>query len=172
MGSIAAGLIADRGGRKISFATSFLFSIVGITLEVVATSSPVFFAGKFINGFATGGFISTGFTYIGEVSTSLPIFESNLTKHQKQIAPTALRGVLSSAGAIAFTFGPFLVALIQKGQGAGTTRWAYRSIFISQYGVLAVGLVGWAFMPEYAEPFLIVVLTNIPKVSVVASQQG
>jgi SP family general alpha glucoside:H+ symporter-like MFS transporter len=65
-----------------------------------------------------------------------------------QIAPTPLRGILSSAAAIAFTFGPFLVALIQKGQGSGTTRWAYRSIFISQYGVLAIGLIAWPFMPE------------------------
>jgi MFS transporter, SP family, general alpha glucoside:H+ symporter len=123
MGSMAAGLIADRGGRKFSFATSFLFSIIGITLEAVATSSPVFFAGKFINGFAIGGFIATGFTYVGEVSNLTPplLFESYLTKNRQKIAPTALRGALSSAGAIAFTFGPFLVALIQKGQGAETT---------------------------------------------------
>ena len=54
-------------GRKLSFAVAFLFSAVGITLEVVATTSPVFFAGKFINGFAIGGFIATSFTYVGEV---------------------------------------------------------------------------------------------------------
>ena len=65
-----------------------------------------------------------------------------------QIAPTALRGILSSAAAIAFTFGPFLVALIQKGEGSKSTRWAYRSIFIAQYGVLAIGMAGWSFMPE------------------------
>lgn len=129
-GSFAAGWIADRIGRRLSFATSFIFSAVGITLEVVATTNALFFAGKFINGWAIGGFIATGFTYIGE------------------IAPTALRGILSSAAAIAFTFGPLLVALIQKGEGNKTTRWAYRSIFVSQYGVLAIGLLGWPFMPE------------------------
>lgn len=68
MGSLAAGWIADRIGRKFSFAVAFIFSAVGITLEVVATRSPVFFAGKFINGFAIGGFIATSFTYVGEVS--------------------------------------------------------------------------------------------------------
>ncbi|KAH8676473.1 general substrate transporter [Tricladium varicosporioides] len=130
IGSIAAGWMADKIGRKLTYAVCFLFSIVGIALEVVATSSPVFFAGKFINGFAIGGFISVSFTYVGE------------------IAPTALRGILSSAAAIAFTFGPFLVALIQKGEGAKTTRWAYRSIFVAQYGVLAIGVAGWFFMPE------------------------
>ncbi|KAH9223011.1 putative maltose permease [Leptodontidium sp. 2 PMI_412] len=129
-GSFAAGWIADKIGRKLTYAICFLFSVIGITLEVVATNSPIFFGGKFVNGFAIGGFISVSFTYIGE------------------IAPTALRGILSSAAAIAFTFGPFLVALIQKGEGSKTTRWAYRSIFVAQYGVLAIGVAGWPFMPE------------------------
>jgi MFS family permease len=85
MGTMAAGLIADRAGRKLSFATSFLFSAIGITLEVVATSSSVFFAGKFINGFAIGGFIATGFTYVGEVSASPLLFGSKLTTHRKRL---------------------------------------------------------------------------------------
>lgn len=68
LGSLAAGWIADKIGRKFSFAIAFIFSAVGITLEVVATTSGVFFAGKFINGFAIGLFIATSFTYVGEVS--------------------------------------------------------------------------------------------------------
>jgi MFS-type transporter involved in bile tolerance (Atg22 family) len=70
IGSLAAGWIADKIGRKFSFAIAFIFSVVGITLEVVATTPAVFFAGKFINGFAIGGFIATSFTYVGEVSYS------------------------------------------------------------------------------------------------------
>jgi hypothetical protein len=68
-GSIAAGWIADKIGRKFSFAIAFIFSAVGITLEVVAVTSGVFFAGKFINGVAIGIFIATSFTYVGEVGT-------------------------------------------------------------------------------------------------------
>lgn len=37
-----------------------------------------------------------------------------------QISPTALRGIVSSAAAIAFTLGPFVVALIVKGTGTGS----------------------------------------------------
>lgn len=147
LGSLAAGWIADTIGRKLSFAIAFVFSAVGITLEVIATTSALFFVGKFINGFAIGFFIATSFTYVGEVS--IPGLCPGMALTPSKIAPTALRGILSSAAAIAFTFGPFLVALIQKGEGSKTTRWAYRSIFISQYGVLAVGLAGWPFMPEY-----------------------
>jgi SP family general alpha glucoside:H+ symporter-like MFS transporter len=71
LGSIAAGWIADRIGRKFSFAIAFIFSTVGITLEVVAQTSGIFFAGKFVNGFAIGGFIATSFTYVGEVGFSI-----------------------------------------------------------------------------------------------------
>jgi MFS transporter, SP family, general alpha glucoside:H+ symporter len=49
------------------FAIGFVFSFVGITLEVIATTNPVFFAGKFVNGFAIGTFISLSMTYVGEV---------------------------------------------------------------------------------------------------------
>lgn len=66
-----------------------------------------------------------------------------------KIAPTALRGIVSSAAAIAFTLGPLIVALIVKGTGEGTTRWAYRGVFVAQYGVLAIAAVGLPFMPEY-----------------------
>ncbi|KAG9235732.1 general substrate transporter [Amylocarpus encephaloides] len=130
LGSFLAGCIADSVGRKLCFASAFFFSVIGITLEVVATNSPVFFAGKLVNGLAIGGFVATGFTYVGE------------------IAPTALRGILSSASAIAFTIGPLLVALIQKGEGAKDTRWAYRSIFVSQYGVWFIGVIFLPWMPE------------------------
>jgi SP family general alpha glucoside:H+ symporter-like MFS transporter len=71
-GSFAAGWVADRIGRRLSFASAFIFSAVGITLEVISTTNSIFFAGKFVNGFAIGAFVATGFTYIGEVSESRP----------------------------------------------------------------------------------------------------
>jgi len=67
------GWIADKIGRRLSFAIAFIFSAAGITLEVIAVSSPVFFSGKFINGWAIGMFIATSFTYVGEVSIS-PVY--------------------------------------------------------------------------------------------------
>jgi SP family general alpha glucoside:H+ symporter-like MFS transporter len=103
---------------------------VGIILELIATTNPVFFVGKLVNGLAIGAFIAISFTYIGE------------------IAPVPLRGILSSAAAIAFTLGPFLVALIVNSTGTATTRWAYRAIFVAQFGVLAIAMAGMPFMPE------------------------
>lgn len=48
IGALGVGLIADRFGRKTAYAVALVVSYIGITLEVVAESNPVFFAGKFV----------------------------------------------------------------------------------------------------------------------------
>lgn len=68
MGALGSSYIADKIGRKITYLCAFVFMLVGITLEVVATTNPVFFAGKFINGFPVGAFGTITMTYLGEVS--------------------------------------------------------------------------------------------------------
>ena len=65
--SLGSGLIADRFGRKWTFFLAFIISFTGITIEMIATTNPVFFAGKSINGIAIGLIISVGMTYVGEV---------------------------------------------------------------------------------------------------------
>ncbi|KAI1485034.1 general substrate transporter [Biscogniauxia mediterranea] len=130
IGSLASGAIADRIGRKWTYFIWYIFIFTGITLETISTTNELFFAGKFVAGFAVGGFISVSMTYIGEIS------------------PLALRGVLTAAAAIAFTIGPFIVSLIVNDTGTKTDRWAYRAIFVSQYGVSAIGAIFLPFMPE------------------------
>jgi SP family general alpha glucoside:H+ symporter-like MFS transporter len=46
----------------------FAFVFTGVTIETVSTTNAVFFAGKFINGFAVGAMATNSMTYIGEVS--------------------------------------------------------------------------------------------------------
>ncbi|KAF0318188.1 MFS hexose transporter [Colletotrichum asianum] len=130
IGSIGAGYITDIIGRKWTYFISYVFIFVGITLETTSTTNEMFFAGKFIAGFPIGAFITVSMTYIGE------------------IAPLALRGILTAAAAIAFTIGPFIVSLIVNATGARQDRWAYRAIFVSQYGVSGLGILVLAFMPE------------------------
>lgn len=130
VGSLAAGAITDRIGRKWTYFIAYILIFTAITIETISTTNEVFFAGKFIAGFPIGAFITVSMTYIGE------------------IAPLALRGVLTAAAAIAFTIGPFIVALIVKSTGVRTDRWAYRSIFVSQYAVSAIGAAFLYFMPE------------------------
>lgn len=72
IGALGVGLIADRFRRKITYAVALVLSYATITLEVVAESNPVFFAGKFVNGFAISSFATISFSYISEVRTPTP----------------------------------------------------------------------------------------------------
>lgn len=49
---------------------------------------------------------------------------------------------------MSYTLGPFTVALIVNSEGGVDNRWAYRSIFCSQYGFAVIAAAVWFFMPE------------------------
>ena len=126
--------VVDRIGRKLLVGGCFLIVMAGISVEIIANTksdpNAVFFAGKFINGFAIGGLISTSMTYVGE------------------LAPTALRGVFTAACALAFTIGPFMQSFIVNAYGDHDTTWAYKSGFVAQYAVTGIAMILWPFMPE------------------------
>ncbi|KAK9312418.1 general substrate transporter [Lipomyces starkeyi] len=130
IGALGSGQIADWIGRKKLVMISLALSFAAITMEFVATTNELFFGGKLVNGFATGALSSVCVTYIGE------------------IAPLALRGLLTCLTALSFSFGPFTVALIVNSTGAMTTRWAYRAVFCAQYGFAVVSATLVFFMPE------------------------
>jgi MFS family permease len=77
--------VTDRIGRKLLIGIAYVVVMIGITLEVIAhtQSDPnaAFFAGKFINGIAVGGLITTVMAYVGEVSwfSNFSISESRIT---------------------------------------------------------------------------------------------
>lgn len=47
-----------------------------------------------------------------------------------------------------------IVAIIQKGVSDREDRWAYRGIFVAQYGITFILIVFLPFMPEYVVPDL------------------
>ncbi|RDW73244.1 hypothetical protein BP6252_07151 [Coleophoma cylindrospora] len=130
IGALMAGQIADWMGRKNTIAAALLGSYVSVTLEFIATTNPVFFIGKLLNGFVVGTLAATSTTYLGEV------------------APTALRGLLTCMIALAYTVGPLTSALILNSTGTAETRWAYRAVFCAQYGFCVISTIVWPFMPE------------------------
>jgi SP family general alpha glucoside:H+ symporter-like MFS transporter len=65
-----------------------------------------------------------------------------------QIAPTALRGIVTAACALAFTIGPFILSFILNAYGALDNSWAYKGSFVAQYGITGIGMIFWPFMPE------------------------
>lgn len=134
IGTIISGSIGDYIGRKWNLFVCYILLMVGITVEVVsdktANNNAVFFVGKVVNGVALGILVTTVMTYIGE------------------IAPLALRGILTAAAALAFTLGPLIQSLITNTYGNLDNAWAYQSIFVAQYGVTGLAIIFWPFMPE------------------------
>lgn len=49
---------------------------------------------------------------------------------------------------MSFTFGPFIVALITNSYGTLDSVWAYRGIFVAQYGITFLAIIALPFMPE------------------------
>ncbi|KAH8822024.1 putative maltose permease [Xylogone sp. PMI_703] len=88
--SLTAGQVSDKIGRRYTIVIVLLISFAAVTLEVVAVTNEVFFAGKFLNRFATGTLASVCVTYIGEIS------------------PLALYGLLTCMSALSYTVSPFI----------------------------------------------------------------
>jgi sugar porter (SP) family MFS transporter len=130
VGALGCGQLADWLGRRLVVMVCLLATFAAVTMEFVATTNELFFGGKFLNGFITGALASVAVTYIGE------------------IAPLALRGMLTCLTALAYTLGPLTVALIVNSTGVYTNRWAYRAVFCAQYGFAATAAIFVWFMPE------------------------
>ncbi|KAI1503621.1 general substrate transporter [Biscogniauxia marginata] len=130
VGTLGSGLLADGLGRKWSIFGALVVSFAAITVEFISTTNPVFFAGKFLNGFAIGVLASVTVTFIGEIT------------------PHALRGLFTCLSALSYTLGPLIVAIIINSTGTLESRWAYRAVFCAQYGFAAIAAVGIWFMPE------------------------
>ena len=130
IGALISGEIADRIGRRFTLMGSLVVSFAAVTLEFVSVTDSEFFGGKFLNGFVVGLIQATTTAYIGEV------------------VPHALRGIATCIIALMYTLGPFTVALIVNSTGTSNSRWAYRSVFCSQYGFAGISAIFIWFMPE------------------------
>ncbi|KAI6379171.1 hypothetical protein MCOR25_002047 [Pyricularia grisea] len=130
IGALGGGALADLIGRQRVVMLALVITYAAVTLEFVSTTNAMFFGGKFLNGFAIGFLQSVTVTYIGEVT------------------PLALRGFFTCLSAASYTLGPLVCALIVNDTGTLPTRWAYRAIFVAQYGFAAFATVGVFFMPE------------------------
>ncbi|KAK9235051.1 general substrate transporter [Lipomyces kononenkoae] len=130
IGALFSGQVSDWLGRRNTLIVALALSFAAISIEMVSTTNPVFFAGKLVNGFAVGVVQAAATSYIGE------------------IVPLALRGLMTCLIALAWSIGPFTVALIVNSTGDYPNRWAYRAVFCSQYGFAGISSIFVWFMPE------------------------
>ncbi|PMD44964.1 MFS general substrate transporter [Hyaloscypha variabilis F] len=130
LGSAAAGPLSQNVGRRYAGIAFAAVTIVGVSLQYVATSKGELLAGKMINGVAVGGLISVGTTYASEV------------------APIRLRGLLLSGLA-------FFVVVMQA-MGLGVVRafvpdlrpLAFRTAFALQWLVGGLPMIAFFLVPE------------------------
>jgi MFS family permease len=71
-GSLAAGFVQDKLGRRAVFLLSVIIVSCGIALAYLAETPAQFMGAKIISGFAVGAFQSTTQTYVSEI-TPLPL---------------------------------------------------------------------------------------------------
>lgn len=72
IGATTAGPVQDYLGRRASFLLGAIVSAAGVAVVYTATTPSVFLAGKIVNGLSLGICLTTGQTYISEV-TPLPL---------------------------------------------------------------------------------------------------
>lgn len=66
--SLASASLADKIGRKPVVFIALAVSFIAVGIEFHATTNPVFFAGKLLNGIMVGTIGSVMISYIGEVN--------------------------------------------------------------------------------------------------------
>ncbi|SPO03444.1 related to maltose permease [Cephalotrichum gorgonifer] len=122
--------LADMFGRKKVLMGALAISYVAVAIEFIATTNPVFFVGKLLNGFMVGTIGTIMVSYIGEIS------------------PLALRGIFTCCVGVAYGLGPLAAFIVINYTGDVETRWAYRAVFCCQFGFAGVATIFVPFMPE------------------------
>ncbi|EIW69483.1 hypothetical protein TREMEDRAFT_30458, partial [Tremella mesenterica DSM 1558] len=129
---LSIGWVADLIGRRGSVGCACLISISAVFIQFFTPShvNGMLLAGKLINGFALGMFVSTASSYCSEIS------------------PLALRGITTGSVNLWIVIGQFLSNCVIEGTGKRTDSYAYRIPFAVQWLFPLILLIGLPFAPE------------------------
>jgi DHA1 family tetracycline resistance protein-like MFS transporter len=120
------GDLSDRYGRRPVLIFSLIGTVVSFAMMAVATSVPMLFAARIIDGLS-GGNISTARAYIGDVTT----VENRARGF----------GILGAAFGLGFIFGPAL--------GGALSHISYAApVWGAAVIALAAAALAWAWLPE------------------------
>ncbi|KAL3455810.1 general substrate transporter [Aspergillus heterothallicus] len=129
-GGVVCGTLSDLWGRRAGMLAGSILSIVGVAVQYISQSAGALLAGKIINGFAMGFFLSTGPIYVSE------------------IAPTKIRSALIATTSF------FISAGQMTAIGIGNTRYsimdssAYKVVFAAQWAFPGVIVLFLLILPE------------------------
>lgn len=130
LGGFICSYASDRIGRKWSLFAGLLFVAGGIAGEVFSVTRVAFLIGKLVLGIGLGFYLTIG-----------PLYAS-------EIAPVALRGIVTGGTNLAICTGQLLSNAVIKGFGERNDPWAFRGPFAVQWLFVAIMLIGLPFAPE------------------------
>ncbi|GBE88356.1 General alpha-glucoside permease [Sparassis crispa] len=131
-GGLSLGYISDKFGRRGAVVLCCLVSITGIFIQFFTPphKNGMLLAGKLINGYALGMYVSGASAYSAEVS------------------PLALRGITTASVNLWIDLGQFMSNGVIEGTGNFSSAYAYRLPFALQWIFPAILLAGLPFAPE------------------------
>ncbi|KAF2083753.1 general substrate transporter [Saccharata proteae CBS 121410] len=127
IGAGSAGTLQDRLGRRLSFFTGAIISVIGVSLVYVSSSPGLFLVGKTINGAGVGICLTTGQTYVSEIS------------------PTRIRGVMLGAYS---NLGNLIAASVGFSRIAIMSPLAYKLLFAIEWIWPCIIIAFVLFSPE------------------------
>lgn len=129
-GALTAAPTADYLGRRLGLVTCNVVFCVGVVLQTIATSIPLFVAGRFFAGYG-----------VGMISTTIPLYQS-------ETAPKWIRGVIVGAYQLAITIGLLLAAIVNNATKDRDDTGSYRIPIAVQFAWALILIIGCIFLPE------------------------
>ncbi|KAG9256369.1 high-affinity glucose transporter RGT2 [Emericellopsis atlantica] len=133
-GALSSPLLSDYFGRRLGLVISTWVFNLGVVLNTVATSIPLFLAGRFFAGLG-----------VGLISAMVPLYQS-------ETAPKWIRGVIVGAYQWAITIGLLLAAIVNNATANRNDSGSYRipiSIQLLWSLILCIGMLILPETPRY-----------------------
>lgn len=130
VGQTLASFLADRVGKKWVIFGSITVCSGLVGFQFSSTTVQTFLASKTL------------------IAICLGVLQISAAGYVADITPLPLRGFATALCNISYSIGPLICFIINYSQAKNTTRWAYRSMFASQWGFAVVALFLTLFVPE------------------------
>lgn len=123
--------------EEFNLTSQLVLAVSGCFAQFFARGSrPVFLVGKLLTGIPLG------------------VFQTLTVSYTSEVAPLALRGIITAATMMSFTIGQFLAYVVLKGVSTITGARAYQIMFAVQWSFAGIALL---FLPFFIEsPYYLV----------------
>ncbi|KAK0387613.1 hypothetical protein NLU13_3859 [Sarocladium strictum] len=129
-GAISSPLLSDSLGRRFGLIIATWVFNLGVVLHTVATSIPLFLAGRFFAGLG-----------VGLISAMIPLYQS-------ETAPKWIRGIIVGSYQWAITIGLLLAAVVNNATSQRNDTGSYRIPVAVQLAWSLILFVGMLLLPE------------------------